>query len=151
MSPQQIGHLMSDTEHSLQVTRCPHGTKTMSISLSKHILHSFSLWSFCSFSSGSSSEREELQTHRIIKALLIHSCCDSGTTGTFLHYTSRFTVWRAIKTVPYKDQEPGQSLFSTMLDPRACTIVCVSAPFLAAENPFWSELWKQAETFMTRI
>lgn len=57
MPPQQIGHLLSDCEHSLQATRCPQGMKTMPISLSKHILHSFSLCSFCSFSSGSSSGR----------------------------------------------------------------------------------------------
>lgn len=97
MSPQQIGHLVSGTEHSLHVTRCPHGMKTMSISLSIHILQSFSLWSFCSFSSGSSSERKELQTYRITKTLLI-----GAARTTFPHYTSRFTMWRAIKTVLYE-------------------------------------------------
>lgn len=56
MGPQQIGHLVSDAEHCLQVTRWAQGRKTIQISLSIHILHCFSLCSFRSFSSGSSSE-----------------------------------------------------------------------------------------------
>lgn len=57
MAPQQMGHLVSATEHSLQDTRWPHGMKTIETSLSIHILHSFSCCSFRSFSSGSSSGR----------------------------------------------------------------------------------------------
>lgn len=107
MSPQQIGHLMSDAEHSLQVTRCPHGMKTMSISLSIHILHSFSLWSFCSFSSGSSSGRKELQTHRFIKTLLICSCCDSGTT-----FLVGSPCGEPLKQSSTRAQEPGPAWLS---------------------------------------
>lgn len=57
MAPQQMGHLESVTEHSLHDTRWPHGMKTMETSLSIHILHSFSCCNFRSFSSGSSSGR----------------------------------------------------------------------------------------------
>lgn len=107
MSPQQIGHLMSDTEHSLQVARCPHGMKTVSISLSIHILHSFSLWSFCSFSSGSSSGRKELQTHRFINTLLIRSCCDSGTT-----FLVGSPCGEPLKQSSTRAQEPGPAWLS---------------------------------------
>lgn len=98
---------------------------------------------------------------------LLRHCWFVAAGTTFLHYTSRFTMWRAIKTVLYRGPGAWSCLaelvqnhcFPIRLDSRACPmaflkkciIVCVSVPFLAAENPFWSELWKQAEAFMTRI
>lgn len=59
-------------------------------------------------------------TNRIIKALLIHSCCDSGT--TFLHYTSGSTVERAIKTVLYKGPGAWSCLAELVQNP--CFPLC---------------------------
>lgn len=123
MAPQQIGHVMSDTEHSLQLTRWPHGINTIQISLSIHILHCFSLCSLCSFFSGSSSEGEKERRGKKKRSKCVYPYSKSQwpklcfvhqqhclftlwTNSTLLHCGS-VTRWCIVKTVLNKCLQAG--------------------------------------------
>lgn len=95
MSAQQIGHLWRDSEHFLQVTKCPQGMKTIAMSLSMHTLQSFSRCSFSSFFRGSSAESHEKKVTPWLAVLKWHvsgnrnfaaNCTYSEFPGTYQHH-----------------------------------------------------------------